>query len=74
MFSSAYFVELQDDIIRACSKHKRDNERKSDYSRAFPFQGYFIKFGPHSTFDPEVMTLKYLADLAAKDSSAPGWE
>jgi len=68
---SAGFVDLQGDIISACTIHERENGRKLDYSRAFPFRGYFIKFGPHSTFDPEVMTLKYLADLATKDSSAP---
>lgn len=71
MSSSAYFVGLQDDIISACSEHERDNGRKPDYSRAFPFQGYFIKFGPYSILDSEVMTLKYLAELAAEDSSAP---
>jgi len=68
---STDFADLQDDIISACSKHERENERKPDYRRAFPFQGYFVKFGPHKIFNPEVMTLKYLADLAAKDSSAP---
>ena len=71
MSSSTYFADLQASIISTCTKHERDNGRKPDYSRAFPFHGYFIKFGPHSTFDPEVMTLKYLADLATKDSSAP---
>ena len=68
---STDFADLQDNIVSACSKHERENGSKPDYSRAFPFQGYFVKFGPHSTFNPEVMTLKYLADLAAKDSSAP---
>jgi hypothetical protein len=71
MSSSAYFVDLQDDIKSACSEHERANERKPGYSQTFPFLGYFIKFGPHSIFDPEVMTLKYLAELAAEDSSAP---
>ncbi|KAH9947793.1 hypothetical protein B0H21DRAFT_821633 [Amylocystis lapponica] len=64
-------ADLQGSIIPACSKHERENGSKPEYSRAFPFQGYFVKFGPHSTFNPEAPTLKYLADLAAKDPSAP---
>ncbi|KAF8691101.1 hypothetical protein AX14_002804 [Amanita brunnescens Koide BX004] len=71
MSSSTYFSDLQASIISACTEHERDNGRKPDYSRAFPFHGYFIKFGPHSTFDPAVMTLKYLAGLTTNDSSAP---
>jgi hypothetical protein len=71
MSSSTDFTDMQASIISACTKHERDNECEPYYSRAFPFQGYFIKFGPHLTFEPEVMTLKYLADLAIKDSSAP---
>jgi hypothetical protein len=68
MSSSTNFADLEASIISTCTKHERDNERKPDYSRAFPFQGCLIKFGAHSTFDPEIMTLK---DHATKDSSAP---
>ncbi|KAJ7210627.1 hypothetical protein B0H12DRAFT_1033678 [Mycena haematopus] len=71
MISPPNLVDLQEDIIRACSKHERENGRKPNYSRAFPFQGYFLKFGSYPTFEPEVQTLQYLADLSASDPSAP---
>ena len=53
MSSSIDFAALQVNII---STGEQDSGRKPDYSRAFPFQGYFITFGSHSTFDPEINT------------------
>ncbi|KAJ7199717.1 hypothetical protein B0H12DRAFT_1244609, partial [Mycena haematopus] len=71
MLSSQNFVDLQDSIIDACTQHEQENGRKPDYTRAFPFREYFLKFGSHPIFDPEVQTLKHLASLAAQDPNAP---
>ena len=54
MSLSTTFTDLEADIASVCSKHEQDSRKNPGYSRAFPFQGYFIKFGPHSTFSSEV--------------------
>ena len=71
MSLSMNFTDLEADIIIACNKHEQDGGNEPTYSRAFQFRGYFIKFGPHSTFDPEVKTMRYLEGLIANDPSAP---
>ncbi|KIO27451.1 hypothetical protein M407DRAFT_23270 [Tulasnella calospora MUT 4182] len=71
MSSSEYFVALEPDIISACAEHERENGHKREYRRCLPIGSYFIKFDAYSSFLPEVTTLKYLADLAKNDASAP---
>ncbi|TFY65695.1 hypothetical protein EVG20_g5394 [Dentipellis fragilis] len=71
MSLSTTFTDLEADIVSPCSKHEQDGGNQPGYSRAFPFRGYFIKFGPHSTFNSEVTTMKYLENIVAGDPSAP---
>ncbi|KIO27483.1 hypothetical protein M407DRAFT_23297 [Tulasnella calospora MUT 4182] len=71
MSSSEDFVALEPAIISACAKHEQENGHKRDYRRCLPFGSYFVKFDADWSFLPEVTTLKYLADLAKNDASAP---
>ena len=71
MSSSTNFAALEPAIVSACAQHERENENDRNYRRCLPFGKYFIKFDAYSSFYPEVVTLKYLADLAKSDASAP---
>lgn len=72
MSSSTDFVALEPAIVSACAQHERENKKDyHNYRRCLPFGKYFVKFDTYSTFYPEVVTLKYLADLAKSDASAP---
>jgi len=71
MSSSTNFAALEPAIVSACAQHERENEKDRNYRRCLPFGKYFIKFDAYSSFYPEVVTLKYLADLAKSDASAP---
>jgi len=71
MSSPTNFAALEPAIVSACAQHERDGENDRNYSRCLPLGEYFVKFGPYSSFYPEVVTLNYLADLAKNDASAP---
>lgn len=71
MSSYTNFATLEPAIVNACSQHERENKNDRNYRRCLPFDEYFVNFGAYSSFYPEIMTLKYLADLAKSDASAP---
>jgi hypothetical protein len=71
MSSSTDFAALEPAIVSACAQHERENKKDPNYTRCLPFGKYFVKFDGYSSFYPEVLTLKYLADLAKSDASAP---
>jgi hypothetical protein len=71
MSSSTNFAALEPAIVSACAQHKLENWNNRNCAPCLPFGEYFVKFDNYSCFYPEVVMLKYLADLAKSDASAP---
>lgn len=74
MSSSTNFAALEPAIASACAKHERENDNVKNYStyrRCLKFGEYFVKFDDHWCLSAEIETLKYVAEVAENDASAP---
>src|SRR6266446_332324 len=71
MSSSTNFATLESAIMSTCAQHKCKNGNDCNYRCCLPFGKYFVKFSAYSSFNPEVVMLNYLADLAKSNVSMP---